>query len=112
MTPLQQWMHLKALEELQPRLDKNPRTCLIVAGDFNAPGIDWPQLAVKQEGPNKEMCNRLIDILATSQLKQLVEVPTRQKAILDLFCINKPGLIKNFLSFLASQTMMEPLILP
>ena len=85
----------QALEELQPRLDKNPRTCLIVAGDFNAPGIDWPQLAVKQEGPNKEMCNRLIDILATSQLKQLVEVPTRQKAILDLFCVNKPGLIKN-----------------
>ena len=41
------------------------------------------------------MCNRLIDILATSQLKQLVEVPTRQKAILDLFCVNKPGLIKN-----------------
>ena len=25
----------QALDELQPRLDKNPRTCLIVAGDFN-----------------------------------------------------------------------------
>ena len=30
-----------ALDELQAEMDKNPRAGLIVAGDFNAPGINW-----------------------------------------------------------------------
>ena len=71
-----------------------PRS-LIVAGDFNAPGVDWETLTVKPEGPLKGMCARLIEILGSNSLQQLVHEPTRQKAILDLFCMNKPGLVKN-----------------
>ena len=41
------------------------------------------------------MCQRILDILCHSQLRQLVEEPTRHKAVLDLICVNKPGLIKN-----------------
>ena len=40
------------------------------------------------------MCRRLIDILGLGHLKQLVLQQTRHKSILDLFCTNKPGLIK------------------
>ena len=40
-------------------------------------------------------CHRLIDIPGSFELTQLVQEPTRHKAILDLFCTNKPGLVKN-----------------
>ena len=68
---------------------------MIIAGDFNATGIDWKNLLTESSWSNKGMCNRLINILGSHQLSQLVHEPTRQKSILDLFCINKPSLIKN-----------------
>ena len=39
----------QALEELQTLVDKNPRACLIVGGDFNAPGVDWTTNTVKPD---------------------------------------------------------------
>ena len=35
-----------ALDELQAELNKNHRAGLIVAGDFNAPGINWKKLSL------------------------------------------------------------------
>ena len=84
-----------ALTELQTELDKDPRAGLIVAGDFNAPGIDWESLTVNSKAPNKGMCQRLLSMLGTYELTQFVQEPTRHKAILDLFCFNKPGLVKH-----------------
>ena len=84
-----------ALEELQSKHDSNPRTCIAMAGDFNAPGIDWESSTVKPDAPLRGMCQRLIDMLHQFHLSQLVTEPTRHKATLDLFCTNKPGLIKN-----------------
>ena len=84
-----------ALEEIQTEVNKNPRAGLVIAGDFNAPGIDWETNTVKQDGLNKTMCQRLLDLLGTFELKQLVHKPTRLNSILDLFCTNKPGLVKN-----------------
>ena len=84
-----------ALDELQEEINKNPRAGLVIAGDFNAPGIDWEKKTVKQNSNLKGMCQRLLDILSSFELKQLVLEPTRLKSILDLFCTNKPGLVKN-----------------
>ena len=84
-----------ALQELQEKCENNPRTCIIVAGDFNAPGIDWESSTIKPNGRLKGMCERLLGILDLFHLKQLVTTPTRHQAILDLFCTNKPGLIRN-----------------
>ena len=41
------------------------------------------------------MCERLLGLLNEHHFSQLVTEPTRHKAILDLFCTNKPGLIRN-----------------
>ena len=84
-----------ALEELEEIVEKNPRTCVIVGGDFNAPGINWSDMTTKPDASLKGMCSRLIGILSTFSLSQLQTEPTRQNAVLDLFCTNKPGLVKN-----------------
>ena len=41
------------------------------------------------------MCQRLIDLFGSFELTQIFDEPTRHKAILDLFCTNKPGLAKH-----------------
>ena len=74
------------LEEIQTELNKNPRAGLIIAGDFNAPGINWNNLTVQTEAYNKGMCQRLIDLFGSFELTQIFDEPTRHKAILDLFC--------------------------
>ena len=66
-----------ALEELQIKCESNPRSCIIVAGDFNAPGIDWENSTIKPDGRLKGMCERLLGLLDQYHLKQLVTTPTR-----------------------------------
>ena len=85
----------QAIEEIQNIIDKNPRASLVIGGDFNAPGISWEDVTVKQDGKLKGMCRRLISILALGHLKQIILEPTRLKSVLDLFCTTKPGLIKS-----------------
>ena len=84
-----------ALEELEEIVNKNPRTCVIIGGDFNAPGINWSDMTVKPYAYLKGMCHRLLNIISSFSLSQLQTEPTRQNAVLDLFCTNKPGLVKN-----------------
>ena len=43
----------------------------------------------------KSLCRRLLSILGEAGQHQLQRSTTREDAILDLFCTNKPGLIKN-----------------
>ena len=55
---------------------------------LNAPGINWKELSLHPEAYNKGMRQRLIDILDSFELTQLIQEPTRHKAVLDLFCTN------------------------
>ena len=72
----------------EPCLDKNNRACLIVAGDFNAPGVDWEKLTVKlsvsPKDPWRECAHASLEMLGYISLQQLVHEPTKHKAILDL----------------------------
>ena len=79
------------------KCESNPRTCTIVAGDFNAPGIDWESSTVKPDAPLKGMCERLLGLLNEHHFSQLVTEPLHviKGYVLDLFCTNKPGLIRN-----------------
>ena len=86
-----------AMEELEEIVEKNPRTCVIVGGDFNAPGINWTDndVTIKHDARNKGMCARLLSIFSNFSLHQLQTEPTRENSVLELFCTNKPGLVKN-----------------
>ena len=67
----------------------------MIASDFNASWIYWTSGTSQQDAPNKALCVRMINISTSSLLDQLVKEPTRQKAVLDLFGTNKPGLVKS-----------------
>ena len=66
-----------------------------MAGDFNARDIDWDSLTPTQECRKKGLCDKLISILGEGQVHQMQRENTRGDAILDLFCTNKPSLVKS-----------------
>jgi hypothetical protein len=84
-----------ALEDLSSLTKNNNKCCIIAAGDFNVGDIQWDTLSVKPSSTKKGVCKRVMDIISDFHLHQLQREPTRQDAILDLFCINKPGLVKS-----------------
>ena len=84
-----------ALEELHTITERNPKSGIIVVGDFNTSDIDWDKLVVEPQCTKKSLCRRLLSILGEAGQHQLQRSTTREDAILDLFCMNKPGLMKN-----------------
>jgi len=84
-----------ALADLYDMTKNNPKSCIIVAGDFNVGEIQWDTLSVNPSSNRKGLCNKIIELLGDNHLHQLQREPTRENATLDLFCTDKPGLVKS-----------------
>jgi len=66
-----------------------------ITGDFNLPNIDWITNSVVDNAYPLDICNLLIDAFNLGGLSQLVDTPTRNNNILDLFATNRPSLVKS-----------------
>ena len=67
---------------------------IILARDFNCPDIDWQSLTVKQNTPDREVQQALIDVAIDFNLAQVHEKPTRED-LLDLVFTTNPTLIRS-----------------
>jgi hypothetical protein len=91
---------IQILEELNDSIhsvnDRNSSSqkTIILGGDFNVGGIDWDNNIVPPGAPNPSVSTRLLEILDDHNLTQIHREPTREHNILDLFCTNKPNLVK------------------
>ena len=88
----------KDMEELEKSLkiitEENNNNNIIIAGDFNCPGIQWETLSLKHEASDKEVQRTLVDITSQSGLTQLHADPTRENNLLDLIFTTNPTLAK------------------
>ena len=82
----------QSLSSLNYKRCKN--TTILLGGDFNLPHIDWNSNSVSPSCPNKQAHERLLEVLSDHHLTQMQQEPTRNNDILDLFCTNKPGLVR------------------
>ena len=73
----------------------NPKLPIWIAGDFNLPNIDWENLSVNGYNYSLQLCNIILDFIADSGLTQIVNSPTRENNILDIFLTNRPSLIND-----------------
>ena len=64
-----------------------------ITGDFNLPNIDWSTNSVVDNAYPLDICNLLIDAFNLGGLFQMVDAPTRNNNILDLFATNRPSLV-------------------
>lgn len=76
-----------ALDEIH---SKFPCSQLILAGDFNYPGIDWETNTIISTCSRKSECTKFIELSSVFQMKQIVNEPTREQAILDLVFTTHP----------------------
>ena len=83
------------LAQISEKFRNNPKTTLILGGDFNAGGINWDNCTVDHDAKNRPLKEKLTSILDEAGLKQMQREPTRGQNLLDLFCCNKPSLIKS-----------------
>ena len=74
---------------------RNDSSTIILGGDFNAKDIDWDSHTPKQDSAMKPLCLKLLSTLSEFSLSHHVREPTREHSVLDLFCSNKPGLVKS-----------------
>ena len=86
------------LTQISEKFKNNPKTTLILGGDFNAGGINWDLCTVDHDTSNRTLKEKLLPILSEAGLKQMQREPTRGQNLLDLFCCNKPSLVKTITS--------------
>ena len=86
------------LAQISEKFKNNPKTTLILGGDFNAGGINWDLCTVDHDTSNRTLKEKLLSILSKVGLKQMQKEPTRGQNLLDLFCCNKPSLVKSITS--------------
>jgi len=66
----------------------------LLAGDFNAPDIDWQSVFVKSGSSYSTVQTNLIDITQDYRFSQVVMEPTHLTNILDHFFTTNPSQVK------------------
>ena len=81
---------------LTTSLERLPRNCsTYIAGDFNYPGIKWPEATIQPSTPYYNLHADFIDTLHDHGLEQVVTQRTREDNTLDLLITNNPSSCKN-----------------
>ena len=60
--------------------------------------MTWPIWESNTVAPNSDrkcLCERPIEVLEPHHLEQIQREPSREQAVLDLYCTNRPGLLKS-----------------
>ena len=86
------------MEELAKSIEninaEYPLSKVILAGDFNSPGIDWRNGYLTDYYISKSFCEFLIDVSSDYFLEQIVSEPTRGRNLLDLCFTTHPNQVK------------------
>ena len=81
---------------LTTSLERLPRNCsTYIAGDFNYPGIKWPEATIQANTPYYNLHADFIDTLHDHGLEQVVYHKTREDNTLDLLVTNNPSSCRN-----------------
>jgi len=86
-------------DELAQNLDdikeRYPHSKIIIAGDFNCPGIDWEHgLSLTDTYTSRILREKLLSVSQDFQLSQIVIFPTRGMNTQDLFYISPKHQLK------------------
>ena len=86
--------YLEALSESRSVISQQRIGTVMLLGDFNTPGIDWDKCLPSTTSP--VVSHRLCEIIQEHSLEQMMRMPTRFDAILDLVLTNSPHSVSDF----------------
>ena len=108
---------LSSLDSLsKTHISNNTHTTIMLCGDFNVADIDWESNTSIHGSPMQALADNLLSTMADHDLFNLQHAATRCDNVLDLFCTNKPGLVKSVStipgfsdhSFILVDTVLKP----
>ena len=73
----------------------HPKDVIWVGGDINLPNVNWSNNSISGNNYRREISENLIQAMEKSGLEQIVDFPTRDRNLLDIFAINRPSLIQS-----------------
>ena len=73
----------------------NPTVPIWIGGDLNLPNIDWSTTSVMDNRYPLILCDLVLDFTADFGYLQMVQCPTRNSNILDIFLTNHPSLVES-----------------
>ena len=68
---------------------------ILLAGDFNCPGIDWKYNTVSPNADDRPIQESIVDITSNALLSQIHDQPTRYSNTIDLVFTSNPSLLKS-----------------
>ena len=83
----------KLVEVIQKVCHKHKDAVVWVAGDFNLPDIDWTRNTITGYQYRKDVKKAFLTLQSDVGLHQIIDRPTREDNILDLFFTNRPSLV-------------------
>ena len=79
--------------EITNIVNRNPNSFICCTGDFNVPDINWDNESIESHNYPVSISQAVLQMSADCGFTQLVDFPTRERNILDLFFTNRPLLI-------------------
>ena len=73
----------------------HPKDVVWIGGDINLPDIEWSSNSISGNGYRKDINENLLEALSNSSLEQVVDFPTRDNNLLDIFATNRPSLVQS-----------------
>ena len=92
----QLWCLVKSLENIMKC--KRDNDIIMIGGDFNCGDIDWDNNLIKTSSNQRNVDELLLQILDNHDLTQHQTEPTRLGRTLDLFCTNRPQIVKHMIT--------------
>ena len=83
-------------KEIYDIMNKNKGAIFWFGGDFNLPDINWKDQEITGNQYLKAINSLFLEMSQDLGLSQIVDIPTRGDAILDLLFTNCPDFIENF----------------
>ena len=71
-----------------------PKDVVWIGGDINLTDIKWSSNSISGNSFRKDINETILEALANSGLEQVVDFPTRDNNLLDIFATNRPSLVK------------------
>ncbi len=84
----------QVLADVNTKASHNQNDVIMLGGDFNCGDICWDDGTVNRNSNRKASCEKLLNVLGEHHLDQMQRDATREDKTLDLFCTNKPSLVK------------------
>lgn len=85
--------YMDSLNNIVSSICNQSNSILMLGGDFNLPNIVWTDYTVTPGASYNQLSRKMLDMVSDNGLSQLVDFPTRESNILDLFLTNVPGLV-------------------